>query len=90
MHCLDAKSGKVHWTHDLMAAAWGSPLIVEDHVYVGDEDGDICVFKLSGEKHDPVSEINMGSSVYTTPIVANGVLFIASRTHLFAIQATDP
>ncbi len=90
MHCLDAKSGKVHWTHDLLAAAWGSPLIVEDHVYVGDEDGDICVFKLSGEKHDPVSEINMGGSVYTTPIVANGVLFIASRTHLFAIQATDP
>jgi outer membrane protein assembly factor BamB len=90
MHCLDAKTGKVHWTHDLMAAAWGSPLIVEDHVYVGDEDGDICVFKLSSEKHDPVSEINMGGSIYTTPIVANGVLFIATRTHLFAIQATNP
>jgi len=32
----------------------------------------------------------MGSSMYSTPTVANSVLFIASRTHLFAIQATHP
>ena len=31
-HCLDAKTGKVHWTYDMLAAAWGSPLIVEDKV----------------------------------------------------------
>ena len=72
-----------------MAAAWGSPLIVDNHIYIGDEDGDICVFNLTAEKHDPVSEINMGNAVYTTPIVANGVLYIATRTHLFAIQATQ-
>ncbi len=90
LHCLDAKSGQVHWTHDLMSHAWGSPLIVDNHVYVGDEDGDICVFQLTTEKHDPVSEINMGAAVYTTPIVANDVLYIATRTHLFAIQAPAP
>ena len=28
---------------------------------------------------------NMGSSVYSTPVVANGVLFIANRDRLFAI-----
>jgi outer membrane protein assembly factor BamB len=90
VHCVDAKSGKVHWVHDLLAAAWSSPLIVEGHVYIADEDGDVCVFELSAEKQEPISEINMGSSLYSTPTVANGVLFIASRTHLFAIQATDP
>ena len=45
-HCLDAKTGKVHWTYDMLAAAWGSPLIVDDKVYIGDEDGDIAVFNL--------------------------------------------
>ena len=84
-HCLDAKTGKVHWTYDMLAAAWGSPLIVEDHVYIGDEDGDVSVFNLSEEKHDPISEINMGNSVYSTPVVANGVLYIANKTHVFAI-----
>ena len=84
-HCLDAKTGAVHWTYDMLAAAWGSPLIVEDHVYIGDEDGDVSVFNLTSEKHDPIAEINMGNSVYSTPIVANNVLFIANKTHVFAI-----
>ena len=89
-HCLDAKTGKVHWTYDMLAAAWGSPLIVGDKVYIGDEDGDVCVFDLSSEKPDePIAEINMGNSVYSTPIVANNVLYIANKTHLFAIQATE-
>ncbi len=88
-HCLDAKTGKVHWTYDMLAASWASPLIVDGHVYISDEDGDICVFRHTTEKHDPVAEINMGNSVYTTPVVANGVLFIANRTHVFAIAQMD-
>ncbi len=28
----------------------------------------------------------MMNSVYSTPIVANNVLYIANKTHLFAIQ----
>lgn len=31
----------------MQAASWASPLIVEDKVYIGDEDGDISIFKLS-------------------------------------------
>ena len=86
--CLDAKTGQGYWTYDMLAAAWGSPLIVDGHVYIGDEDGDVCIFKHSKDpQEDPLAEINMGNSVYSTPIVANGVLYIANRTHLFAIQA---
>ena len=88
-HCLDAKSGEVHFTYDMFAAAWGSPLIVDGHVYIGDEDGDIAIFKLSKDAKDPIEEINMGNSVYSTPIVANGTLFIANKTHIFAIAATE-
>ena len=85
-HCLDAMTGKVHWTYDMLAAAWGSPLIVDDKVYIGDEDGEVSVFNLSPEPHDPIAEINMLNSVYSTPIVSNNVLYISNRTHLFAIQ----
>jgi outer membrane protein assembly factor BamB len=85
IHCVDAKTGKVYWTHDMLAAAWGSPLIVEGHVYIGDEDGDITVFGVSKEKHDPLAEVSMNNSVYSTPIVANGILFIANKDYVFAI-----
>ena len=91
-HCLDAKTGKVHWTHDMLAAAWGSPLIVDGKVYIGDEDGDVTIFKLSPEKeilsvdeYGDSGPINMGNSVYSTPIVADNVLYISNKTHLFAI-----
>ena len=108
VHCLDAKTGNVHWTCDMLAACWGSPLIVEDNVYIGDEDGDVSVFKLSSDWtksakqsevqrrdgststfNEPIREMHMPSSVYSTPIVANNVLYIADRNHLYAIAATE-
>lgn len=90
-HCLDARQadedGKptVHWTYDMFSAAWGSPLIVENKVYIGDEDGDVSIFELS-KKQNQIAEINMDNSVYSTPIVANNVLFIANKNTLYAIK----
>ena len=69
----------------MLAAAWGSPLIVDSKVYIGDDDGDVTVFKLS-KKQEQLAEINMGTSVYSTPIIASGVLYISSRNRLFAIE----
>ena len=90
-HCLDAKKhndGKatVYWTYDMFAAAWGSPLIVEDKVYIGDEDGDVAIFELSKEQK-MIEEINMSNAVYSTPVVANNTLFISNKNTLYAISA---
>jgi outer membrane protein assembly factor BamB len=92
-HCLNAKTGKVNWVYDMLAAAWGSPLIVDGKVYIGDEDGDVAIFKHSADPNVAMQdgapaygEINMGNSVYSTPIVADNVLYIANRTNLFAIE----
>jgi outer membrane protein assembly factor BamB len=87
-HCLDLKTGVPYWTYDMLAAAWGSPMIVEDRVYIGDEDGDICVFKLSKEM-ELLAENTMANSVYSTPVVANNTLFIANKDHVFAIKAEE-
>ncbi len=84
VHCLDSKTGKPHWTHDMLAACWSSPLIVEDRVYIGDGDGDVAIFELSAEKN-LISEVNMGAAVYSTAVVANNVLYIARFDGLFAI-----
>ncbi|HEX4131184.1 MAG TPA: PQQ-binding-like beta-propeller repeat protein [Pirellulales bacterium] len=83
-HCLDANTGKVNWTHDLFAATWGSALVVDGKVYVGDEEGKLTVFKESAEL-EVLAEIDMSNSIYSTPVVANNTLFIANKTHVFAI-----
>jgi outer membrane protein assembly factor BamB len=87
LHCLDAKSGASYWTFDVLAAVWGSPLAADGKVYLGDEDGDVVVL-LAGKELKKIAEMNMGSSVYSTPVPANGVLYIMNRSELYAIANT--
>lgn len=90
LHCLDARGengqAKVHFTYDMFAQSWGSPLITDGHVYVGDEDGDVAIFQFGAQYNEPIEEINMGSSVYSTPIAANGRIYISTKDKLFAIE----
>lgn len=87
LHCLDAKTGKAHWTHDMLAMSWSTPLIAGDRVYIGDQDGDICVFKLSKEKELlSRDDLNLGASFENSPVAANGVLFLATFNTLYAIS----
>ena len=85
VHCVDAKSGKAHWTYDMLASSWASALIVEDKVFISDEDGEIAIFELSNE-FKLLDEVDMNSAVYTTPIFANETLFIANRNRIYALQ----
>jgi outer membrane protein assembly factor BamB len=84
MHCLDAKTGKHLWQHDLKAAVWGSTLYVDGKVYIATEDGDVWTFTAGREKKEP-KRVEVGQPIRSTPVVANGVLYVMSESHLFAI-----
>jgi len=84
LHALDPDTGKVYWTHDMLAAVWGSTMVIDGKVYLGDEDGDVVVLQ-AGKTKKVIAEMNMGSSVYCTPVAANGTLFVVNRNQLFAI-----
>ena len=86
VYCLDAETGKVHWIHDAKSHIWGSTLVADGKVYVGDEDGDLIILAASKEKKI-LDVVNVASPIYSTPVVANGVLYVSSNTHLFAIGA---
>jgi outer membrane protein assembly factor BamB len=85
LHCLDAKTGKQVWKHDMFAAMWSSVLVADGKLYLGDEDGDVVVMQAGREKKI-LAEPNMGSSVYSTVVTANGVMFVMTRNNLYAIQ----
>ncbi|MEM7234745.1 MAG: PQQ-binding-like beta-propeller repeat protein [Planctomycetota bacterium] len=85
LYCLDQETGKPYWKHDLLAAVWGSPTVIDGKVYIGDEDGDVLVCK-TGKKFEKIAEMNMDNSVYSTPVAAKGVLYINNRTTLYAIS----
>jgi len=84
LYCLDVATGKLHWKYDAFAAIWSSPFVADGKVYLTDEDGDVAIL-AAGPKMKLIREINMGNAVYTTPIAKDGVLYVASRTKLFAL-----
>lgn len=84
-HALDLKSGKLLWEHDMLAAVWGSPFVVDGKVMLGDEDGDLTILEASRQKK-LIDESNFGNTVYSTPVVANGTLYIMTRSHVYAIE----
>ncbi len=97
VHCLDATTGERYWVYDSLAGIYGSPLIVDDKIYVVDLDGKMSIFglskdpdvalrRLNGESR-PLREITMDVPVYCSPIFANGVLYVASMSELLAIAA---
>jgi outer membrane protein assembly factor BamB len=84
LYALDARTGQHYWTHDVMAAVWGSPFVADGRVYLGDEDGDVEVLK-AGKAKQELGSYNMGVAVYSTPVAQDGVLYVLARSRLFAL-----
>lgn len=84
VHCLDAKTGQVHWTHDMgKTDNWSSPYWVDGKIYIGNEKAKVIIF-AHGKEKKLLGEIEMsarGSStkLRTTPVAANGVLYVMTE-----------
>lgn len=88
VYCIDARTGEEQWIHDTKGHIWGSTLVADGKVYVGNEDGYMTIIPATREYDEKqVVEIDMISPVYSSPIAANGVLYVGTHTHLFAFEA---
>jgi outer membrane protein assembly factor BamB len=85
LYCLDAKTGKKYWEHNLKADIWGSPYLVDGKVYIGTDGSELSIFKHGKEK-ELINTIDMRSKVRGTPVAVNGVLYVMTETHLYAIK----
>jgi outer membrane protein assembly factor BamB len=90
VYCFDAKTGQKHWEHKMDGDTWGSPSFVDGKVFIGNEEGEVLVFKASKEKTllQTIEMPGTPSQVRATPIVANGVLYILTENpcKMYAVQ----
>ena len=68
----------------MLSAIWGSALVADGKVYLGNEDGDVVVFDNS-RSLKVLAKNAMGTAVYATPTVAGSTLYISTRNHLIAV-----
>ena len=85
LHCLDFETGSRYWEHDLFAEVWGSPMVVDGKVFIGDQDGELAVMATGREKK-LLDEKTFKSSIYSTMTVANGTIYITDRSRLYAFS----
>jgi outer membrane protein assembly factor BamB len=85
MHCVDAATGKAHWTHDITGEVWASPLVAGGNVYLGTRSGDFWTF-AAGKEKKVLSRLALGSPISATACAANGVLYIATMSRLYAVS----
>ena len=88
LHCVDFETGQRYWEYDTLAAIWGSPMVVDGKVLLGDEDGDLIALD-AGKEQKLIAEKIFPSSIYSTPTIANGVIFVSDRSRLYAFKATE-
>jgi len=83
LFCLDAETGEKYWEHDTLSHIWGSTLVVDDKVLLGNEDGELLIMKAGKEKEE-LNLVSYPAPIYATPVVANNTLYVMTQTHLYA------
>jgi outer membrane protein assembly factor BamB len=89
LHCVDAKTGTPFWVAQVPGEVWASPLVADGKVYLGTREGEFLVFAAAKEKR-LLSSIRLESPISATATCANGVLYVATMTHLYAICQSAP
>jgi outer membrane protein assembly factor BamB len=83
--CIDAETGKMCWTQETKGDIWASTLVADSKVYVGTNRGDFWILAAGREKK-VLCSIDLGNPISSTAIAANGVVYVATMTKLYALQ----
>ncbi len=85
VHCVEIQTGRPVWVHDAGSEIWASTLVADGKVYVGTRRGDFWVL-AAGRELRVLSSIRLDGAVISTPVAANGVLYVGTMPRLYALQ----
>lgn len=85
--CAVAKTGEVVWEERLSGSGEvsASPVLIDGKIYSITESGRVSVFPANPAKFELLAENDLKETVYASPAVADGKLFIRGSKHLFCI-----
>ena len=87
--CHDVSNGQMIWRERVGGAFYGSPVCVNNRVYCVARNGDVVVL-AAADRFELLARVPLGEPSYTTPAVADGVMYLRTRTHLFSLGGRKP
>ncbi len=92
LSCVDAKTGKEIWEDRLQGQYLPSPILAGDRLYFSNDRGEVSVVRAADKFELIATNVFSGGAddkMTSTPAVADGAIFIRTKTHLFKM-ATKP
>jgi outer membrane protein assembly factor BamB len=83
--CVDAANGKLLWRERLGGVFSASPVAGAGHVYLMNENGESWVLQ-AGRELKILHKNSLGERILASPAVSDGMIFLRSDDHLFAIR----
>jgi len=82
--CLRAASGEVVWRRRVGGRFYGSPVWVSNRLYCISKKGEVVVL-AAADKFEVLARVPLGEPSFATPAVADGVMYLRTRSHLFSL-----
>ncbi len=82
--CIDARTGRVHWTERVGGNYSASPLLADGRIYLQNEEG-MGVVLAPGKTFQPLARNSLGERTLASYAVTDGALFIRTEAHLYRI-----
>jgi len=87
--CLDAPTGRVIWQQRAGGSFYGSPVRVAGRLYCISRNGEVVVLAAADE-FKVLGRTSLGEPSYATPAVADGVVYLRTRSHLISLGGKTP
>lgn len=90
VHCVDLATGKRRWAFDMMETVWGSPVVADGKLFVGNESGALLVFEATGEEARELTRMDTDSyrAISGSPVFVNGYMYLCDHSRLYKVRVT--
>lgn len=88
--CHSTATGQMIWKERIQGAVFhGSPVCVAGRLYGISSNGDVIVLAAS-DKFELLARVPLGETSSATPAIANGVIYLRTRTQIFSLGGKKP
>jgi outer membrane protein assembly factor BamB len=82
--CVKPATGEILWQERVGGNYFGSPICADGKIWAMSAKGELVVLAASGMFKE-LGRVDLGEPSHSTPAVADGVLYLRTRSHLFSV-----